>query len=138
MKHYHRGFSLVNEVQEVSALAVFMRSVCEDMHFNELTTAGVNIAIEEAVVNVINYAYPKGSRANILLEVMADEEKITFKLCDDGMPFDPTSVKNKDVAQPIEKSNVGGLGIYLIRHYMDSISYQRIDGHNVLTMTKNL
>ncbi len=138
MKHYHRGFSLVNEVQEVSALAVFMRSVCEDMHFNELTTAGVNIAIEEAVVNVINYAYPKGSRANILLEVMADEEKISFKLCDDGMPFDPTSVKNKDVAQPIEKGNVGGLGIYLIRHYMDSISYQRIDGQNVLTMTKNL
>ena len=135
---YRRGISLVNDVQEVPALAIFMASICEDMHFNELTTAGVNLAIEEAVVNVMNYAYPAGTRANILLEVVADEEVITFALHDDGRPFDPTAVEDIDVSLPADQRPIGGLGIHLIRHYMDSIEYQRVDGQNVLTMKKSL
>ena len=136
--HYHRGISLVNDVQEVPALAIFVGSVCEDMRFNELTTAGVNLAIEEAVVNVMNYAYPKGKRANILLEVMADDETITFELSDDGSPFDPTKAEQVDVTLPVEKRAIGGLGIHLMHHYMDSITYERKDGQNVLTMTKKI
>ena len=108
------------------------------MRFNELTTAGVNLAIEEAVVNVMNYAYPKGKRANILLEVMADDETITFELSDDGGPFDPTKAEQVDVTLPVEKRAIGGLGIHLMRHYMDSITYERRDGQNVLTMTKKI
>ena len=135
---YHRGISLVNDVQEVPALAIFVGSICEDMDFDELTTAGVNLAIEEAVVNVMNYAYPKGVRANIILEVVADDEKITFELRDDGIPFDPTAVDEVDVTLPADKRTIGGLGIHLMRHYMDSISYERKDDQNVLTMVKKL
>ena len=138
IRHYHRGISLVNDVQEVPALVIFVGSVCEDMRFKELTTAGVNLAIEEAVVNVMNYAYPKGTRANILLEVTADEKSITFELRDDGQPFDPTKAEEVDVTQHVEKRAIGGLGIHLMRHYMDAITYERRDGQNVLTMTKNL
>ena len=133
---YHRGISLVNDVQEVPALAIFIGSICEDMRFNELTTAGVNLAIEEAVVNVMNYAYPKGKRANILLEVFADDETVTFELSDDGEPFDPTACKEVDVNNIVERQAIGGLGIHLMRHYMDTISYERKNGQNVLTMTK--
>ena len=138
-KHlYRRGISLVNDVQEVPALAIFVGSICEDMRFDELTTAGVNLAIEEAVVNVMNYAYPEGSRHNILLEVVADKEKIKFELSDDGCPFDPTTVSEVDVTLPANQRSIGGLGVHLIRHYMDSVSYERKDGQNVLTMVKYL
>ena len=135
---YRRGISLVNDVQEVPALAIFVGSICEDMRFNELTTAGVNLAIEEAVVNVMNYAYPEGTRANILLEVVADDDTITFELYDDGRPFDPTLVEEVDVTLPANQRTVGGLGIHLIRHYMDTFSYERRGNQNVLTMTKDL
>ena len=135
---YRRGISLVNDVQEVPALAIFVGSICEDMCFDELTTAGVNLAVEEAVVNVMSYAYPEGIRANILLEVLADDKIITFELRDDGKPFDPTTVAEVDVTLPAEKRAIGGLGIHLIRHYMDSISYERRDNQNILTMTKSL
>ena len=133
---YRRGISLVNDVQEVPALAIFIGSICEDMCFNELTTAGVNLAIEEAVVNVMSYAFPDGVRSTILLEVVADDETITFELRDDGIPFDPTKVEEVDVTLPVEKRGIGGLGIHLIRHYMDSVSYERRDNQNVLTMKK--
>jgi sigma-B regulation protein RsbU (phosphoserine phosphatase) len=136
--HYHRGISLVNDVQEVPALAIFIGSICEDMRFNELTTAGVNLAIEEAVVNVMNYAYPKGIRANILLEVFADEETVTFELRDDGTPFDPTATEEVDINSIVKNRTIGGLGIHLMRHYMDTITYERKDGQNVLTMSKKI
>jgi sigma-B regulation protein RsbU (phosphoserine phosphatase) len=122
----------------VPALAIFVGSICEDMRFNELTTAGVNLAIEEAVVNVMNYAYPEGTRANILLEVTADDDIITFELRDDGAPFDPTATEQVDVNNIVKKRLIGGLGIHLMRHYMDSITYERRDGQNVLTMTKSI
>jgi sigma-B regulation protein RsbU (phosphoserine phosphatase) len=129
---------LVNDIQEVPALAIFIGSVCEDLRFDELTTAGVNLAIEEAVVNVMNYAYPAGIRSNILLEVVADGDEITFILRDNGVPFDPTTAPEVDVSLPAEERSVGGLGIHLMRHYMDAISYERVDNQNVLTMKKKL
>ena len=135
---YRRGISLVNDVKEVPALAIFIGSICEDMDFNELTTAGINLAIEEAVVNVMSYAYPEGVHANILLEVVGDGKELTFVLRDNGIPFDPTSAPDVDVTLPADQRSIGGLGIHLIRHYMDFISYERVDNQNVLTMIKKL
>jgi sigma-B regulation protein RsbU (phosphoserine phosphatase) len=135
---YRRGISLVNDVQEVPALAIFVGSICEDMRFNELTTARVNLAIEEAVVNVMNYAYPDGKRATILLEVVADDDTLTFELRDDGRPFDPTQVAEVDITLPASQRTVGGLGIHLVRQYMDTIRYERVGNQNVLTMTKDI
>ena len=135
---YRRGISLVNNVQEVPALAIFIGSICEDMRFDELTTAGVNLAVEEAVVNVMNYAFPEGKRSTILLEVVADDDIITFELKDQGVPFDPTTHEEVDVNDVVQQQQIGGLGIHLMRHYMDEIAYKRLDGQNVLTMKKYL
>ena len=138
LHQYHRGISLLNDVKEIPALAIFVGSICEDMRFNQLTTDGVNLAIEEAVVNVMNYAYPEGTRATILLEVFADEESVRFVLCDDGKPFDPTASEEVDVENNVKNKIIGGMGIHLIRHYMDHIAYERKDGQNILTMTKKI
>ena len=138
LHQYHRGISLLNDVKEIPALAIFVGSICEDMRFNQLTTDGVNLAVEEAVVNVMNYAYPEGTRATILLEVFADEESVRFVLCDDGKPFDPTASEEVDIENNVKNKIIGGMGIHLIRHYMDHIAYERKDGQNILTMTKKI
>ena len=59
-----------------------------------------------------------------------------FVISDSGRPFDPTTFNDVDTEQSIEKREIGGLGIYLMRLYMDSISYERRDGQNILTMRK--
>ena len=137
-KIYYRSILLNNDVQEVPVLTVFIGGICDDMRFDDMSRAGVHLAIEEAVVNVMNYAYKKGERGDIHLEVTADETTIAFVLKDSGVPFDPTVMPEVDVHNHVAKRSVGGLGIHLIRHYMDEVSYQYIDGHNVLTMKKNL
>ena len=137
---YHRGISLLNDVKEVPALGIFVGSICHDMRFNELTEQGIRLAVEEAVVNIMNYAYPDGTRAVILIEVDADAdlETLTFVLRDEGVAFDPTAYQEVDVDTHVGQQKVGGLGIHLMRHYMDSLSYERKDGENVLTMTKKI
>ena len=137
---YHRGISLLNDVKEVPALGIFVGSICHDMRFNELTEQGIRLAVEEAVVNIMNYAYPEGTRAVILIEVDADAdlETLTFVLRDEGVAFDPTAYQEVDVDTHVGQQKVGGLGIHLMRHYMDTLTYERKDGENVLTMTKKI
>ena len=129
---YHRGISLLNDVKEVPALGIFVGSICHDMRFNELTEQGIRLAVEEAVVNIMNYAYPEGTRAVILIEVDADAdlETLTFVLRDEGVAFDPTAYQEVDVDAHVGQQKVGGLGIHLMRHYMDTLTYERKDGQN--------
>ena len=137
-KLYHRSILLNNDVQEVPVLSVFIDGICDDMHFDNMTRSGVHLAIEEAVVNVMQYAYPKGTRGDVNMNVTADKESIRFELRDGGEAFDPTEVPKVDVDDYVRKRSIGGLGIHLIRHYMDGISYKREDNQNVFTMVKKL
>jgi sigma-B regulation protein RsbU (phosphoserine phosphatase) len=135
---YNRSILLSNNIQEVRVLAIFIEGICEDMCISDTMTSGINLALEEAVVNVMNYAYPEGMQGDILLEVTGNEQELKFVLKDSGVPFDPTAYKEVDAMLYAESQTIGGLGIHLMRHYTDGMSYERTDGHNVLTMIKKL
>ncbi len=96
------------------------------------------LVIEEAVVNVIRYAFPGGERHDIVVRIEIGEREMRIEVIDDGVPFDPTRVPPADVTSPIESRPVGGLGIHLIRSMMDQVGYHRHDGHNHLTMAKTI
>ena len=66
----------------------------------------------------------------------ADKKVVTFVISDTGQPFDPTKEADADITLPAEKRPVGGLGIHLVRHIMDSISYEYADHRNILTLRK--
>jgi sigma-B regulation protein RsbU (phosphoserine phosphatase) len=98
----------------------------------------MNLAIEEAVVNVMSYAYPVGTVGNVNIEAQADDERLKFTIVDNGIPFDPTAKAEVDITLGVEERPIGGLGIHLVRQLMDSINYERIDGKNVLTLRKKI
>jgi sigma-B regulation protein RsbU (phosphoserine phosphatase) len=108
------------------------------MGFDDLTTMQMNLAIEEAVVNVMNYAYPEGTTGSVNIEVQANDARLKFVISDSGKHFDPTSVAEADTSLSAEDRSIGGLGIYLVRQLMDSVNYERIGGFNVLTLRKKL
>jgi sigma-B regulation protein RsbU (phosphoserine phosphatase) len=122
----------------VPRLAEFVDSVCEAMNFDMGTTMKMNLAIEEAVVNVMNYAYPAGTKGEVNIEAQANDVRLKFVITDNGMPFDPTAKKEVDTTLSAEERSIGGLGIHLVRQIMDSINYERIGGTNVLTLRKKL
>ena len=133
-----RSITLPNDVQVIPRLTDFVDEVCEAMNFDMNTTMKLNLAIEEAVVNVIDYAYPAGTKGDVTVDVEVDDEWLTFAISDNGIPFDPTLKEEVDITLPIEERRIGGLGIHLVRQIMDSISYERTDGTNVLTLRKKL
>ena len=133
-----KAIVLTNDTQEVPRLATFVDEVCEALHFNASLTMQMNLAIEEAVVNVMDYAYPPGTRGDINIEAQSNDVRLKFTIIDSGVPFDPTVKTDVDTSLSLEERPIGGLGIHLVRQIMDSINYERIEGRNILTLRKKL
>ncbi len=133
-----RCITLPNNIEEVPQLATFVDEVCEVLGFDMSTTMSLNLALEEAVVNVMSYAYPAGTTGNVNIEAMANDRRLKFVISDCGTPFDPTAEKEVDTTLSAEERPIGGLGIHLVRQIMDSINYERINGKNILTLRKKL
>ena len=133
-----RSIVLPNDVQEVPKLTAFVDAVCEAVGFNSTLTMKMNLAIEEAVVNVMNYAYPRGTKGDVTIEALSNDVRLKFTIIDSGTPFDPTGHSDVDTTLSAQDRPIGGLGIHLVRNIMDSINYERIDNLNVLTLRKKL
>ena len=133
-----RSIELPNDVQTVPQLAMFVDEICETAGFDMATSMQMNLALEEAVVNVMNYAYPAGTLGNVNIKAEIDDVQLTFVITDKGVPFDPTARGEADVTLSAEERPIGGLGIFLVRSIMDSIEYERINEQNVLTLRKIL
>ena len=133
------SIKLKNEMTEVERLRSFVLTVCRELHADDGFTKEVLLAIEEGVVNIINYAYPKGTRGHVRVAVEEKDGTLTWQLKDSGKPFDPTQAGDADTTSGLEERPVGGLGIYLMRRIMDTMAYERTaSGYNVLTLTKKL
>lgn len=131
---YH--LTLPNDIETISQLNEFIDGFCEETGISKDVCMSLNLAIEEAVVNVMNYAYPMGTVGYVDIEAEADKKIVTFVISDTGQPFDPTKEADADITLPAAKRPVGGLGIHLVRHIMDSISYEYADHRNILTLRK--
>lgn len=127
-----------NEEQELSRVAEFMENVCDELQLDMHVAMKLQVAIEEMVTNVIFYAYPEGTSANITLTVESDEKELTFVLSDTGKPFDPTAKVDADIdVNPMDRDQ-GGMGILIVKNIMNDVSYQRLGNTNQLTMKKKL
>ena len=133
-----RSLTLSCDINEIARLAEMVEEVCDEVGFPPSTTMQVNLALEEAVANVINYAYPLGKGGDVTIEAEANAERLKFVVIDSGQPFDPTTKEELDISLPLEERAIGGLGIHLIRRYMDSINYERRDNRNILTLRKKI
>ena len=133
-----KSIVLRNDIGEVPKLAAFVSEVCKALELDEMTTMQMQVAIEEAVVNVMNYAYPPGVRGDVTVEAASNDLRLKFTVIDSGQPFDPTVQKPVDITLPAKERRIGGLGIHIMRKIMDSINYERIGNLNVLTLRKKL
>ena len=128
------SITLTNDIQQVPQLADFVDMVCEEVGME--VAIQMNLAMEEAVVNVMSYAYPADTVGDVTIEAVTIADQLQFTITDSGTPFDPTAKEDVDTTLSAEERPIGGLGIHLVRQLMDSITYERIDGKNVLTLRK--
>lgn len=127
-----------NDIQQIPTLAEWI----DELKLPEELTMPVNLALEEAVSNVMLYAYPDTNNGKVFVEFVRsctpEGEQLTFTISDSGIPFDPTQKSEPDLSLPAEERAIGGLGIHLVRQLMDEVQYVREDDKNVLTLVKKL
>ena len=133
-----RHLILHNDIQQIPQLADFVETIADEKGLDQSLAMSLNLALEEAVTNVIEYAYPEGSDGLVDIEAILHENRLDFIITDSGKPFDPTKNPEVDIEAGIEDRPIGGLGIHLVRQIMDSVTYLRKDGKNILTMIKNI
>ena len=138
MEKTERHLILHNDIQQIPQLAEFVETVSALAHLSGSMSMSLNLALEEAVTNVILYAYPEGADGLVDVEAIIRKDELQFIVTDSGKPFDPTAAPEADITLDVEDRPIGGLGIFLVRNIMDSVRYERVEGKNILTMSKNL
>ena len=95
-------------------------------------------AVDETAVNIIVHGYgdqPGSSE----VQVVKENGTLVVRLRDHAPLFDPTLVPPPDLTTPLEERRMGGLGLHLARHFVDSVTYRTTsEGGNELTLLKKV
>lgn len=133
-----KEIKIKNEVGELERVNQFVEEIGEELGLDMELQMNLNLVMEEMVSNVIFYAYPEGKHEEIELVAESDGKELTFVLSDKGKEFDPTLKEDADPnVNPMER-DIGGMGIYIVKNIMNQVTYQRLEGKNLLTMTKKI
>jgi serine/threonine-protein kinase RsbW len=117
----------------VDALQRFGR----EHHLRATVVNAIDLALEEHLTNLMTYGFPDGREHVIKVRLMVGSE-VVVEVEDDGLRFDPRQMPEVDTSVPLEQRPVGGLGIHLIRRFMDQVEYETQDNRNTLRMRKGL
>lgn len=99
---------------------------------------GLDLAVHEAVENVVRHGCMDGAPHWIALRIRLDDRRVEVDIEDDTSPFNPLSVAPPVAPRRLEDVIPGGKGVLLIRHFTDEIRYRRENGRNVLTLSRIL
>ena len=103
------------------------------------SSMGICVAVEEIFVNIASYAYPDGDGdASLSFGFNENERLMTLVIKDNGVPFNPLEKAEPDITLPADEREIGGLGIFITKKTMDTVSYAYKNGENILTMTKKI
>ena len=94
----------------------------------------LSVLVEELVLNIVDYA----NSDYLDVEIIRDEKSITLRFHDGGIPFNPLEKEEPDFTIPLEDRKIGGLGIFMVTKYMDTVTYERTGEENILTVRKNV
>ena len=133
-----KEIKIKNQVGELEKVNAFIEEIGEELQLDMELLMNLNLVMEEMVSNVIFYAYPEGKTADIELTAECTGHTLTFVLSDKGREFDPTMKEDIDTATDPADRELGGLGIYIVKNIMNEVTYQRLEGKNLLTMKKDL
>ena len=127
------------KTEALSDVLGFIEETLEGLECPMKLQTAICVAIEEVFVNVARYAYPDGE-GDVSLHVGFDAKTrtVTFRMADKGVPFDPLKKPDPDVTLSAEERQIGGLGIFITKKTMDSLSYSYENGENILTMIKKI
>jgi anti-sigma regulatory factor (Ser/Thr protein kinase) len=124
-------------MEQLEPMINFVLQYAQSLGFDSKTIGKLHLVAEEALVNVMKYAYPEKKGDITITCSNGNNNNIIIEITDRGIEFNPLNRPDPDTTLPIEERQIGGLGIFMIRKIMDKVEYRRDGNMNVLTLTKN-
>ncbi len=130
--------TLENRTTELNKLITELEQLSKIVNLSAKCLLNINLAIEELVLNIINYGYQDDANHIISIEFYIQDNLLEIIIIDDGIPFNPLLAKVPNTNLTIEEREIGGLGIYFVKQTMQDLSYFRKNGLNIFSMKINL
>lgn len=135
---FRKELVIDNKIEEVERLYPFVMDLSNHFSIAAPLANSINLALEEALVNAVEYAYNgKSGKITLSAEYVPATETVVFVLSDTGVAFNPLEYPDADTSLPLHEREIGGLGIFLIKEIMDKVEYCRKGDMNILTMYKS-
>ncbi len=130
------SFSLRNSLSELDRLSEQLSLAGQRWKLSEKTIFQINLVLDELFTNIVSYGFEDTSDHSIVISLKYDGERMQITMTDDGNAFDINQADNPELEISPDQKDVGGLGIFLVRQYVDDISYKRDKGKNIIKLTK--
>ncbi|GAB4518548.1 MAG: hypothetical protein OHK0046_26300 [Anaerolineae bacterium] len=128
-------------IENVRILAHFLDGIGQRLQLTERTLFDIQLATEEAAVNIVNHAYPTSDKGDLAIRVDVYDDMLHITLVDWGVPFDASKVKPFDMNAPVETRIKGGMGLHFINNLMDGVmrhTASKVGDGNTLTLIKRM
>ena len=133
---------LASKRSEIPRLAEIVQQFGSENQLSVDDIMRIRLVLDEVVVNIVAHGYEDAGDSNphdIHIHLGLDAKNVlTIRVTDDAREYDPRSAPAPRFDLPIEERRRGGLGVHIVKAIMDTIEYRRVDGLNVLTLTKKL
>ena len=131
------SFTLDNDLDKLDNLHAMIKSFGDVHELGTTATFETNLVLEEVFTNIIAYGHGDKNRHQVQFSLAYNKNCTIIRIEDDGIPFNLLETDPAELDTDLEHRSVGGLGIHLIRNFMNDVTYQRIGSKNVVTLKKN-
>lgn len=138
MKNFTINLTLKNDLSEIKKISDAIDLLASRYGLSAEMKNDINVALEEAVANIIYYGYDDKDQHLIGIEIDGKNNEVVLKIEDDGSPFNPLEEEPPKTNLPLKERPVGGLGIHLMRNSVDYMDYRREGKKNILTLKKTI
>ena len=136
---FTKEITVTADVKNLETITTFVDEGLEQFDCPPRAQMQLDIAVDELFSNIAYYAYQPGTgEVTVQVEITGEPASAMLTFIDGGIPYDPLSHADPDTTLSAQERQIGGLGIYMVKKSMDEVSYQYLDGKNMLTIRKNL
>lgn len=127
-----------NSLDELARLAEQVEEFCDAQGIGPGIAYNLNLAFDELITNTISYGYDDHAVHEIVVRLAVANDTVEAEIIDDGRAFDPLSREDPDVNADLDDRQIGGLGIFFVKQFMDEVAYRREGDYNVVALRKGL
>lgn len=139
MEQIRRELTIDAAEENLAVVQEFVEDIIAATDCPMKTQMLIGVAVEEIFINIASYAYtPKIGKVEITAELQETPPALVLTFRDSGIPYDPVAKEDPNLHIPVEERELGGLGIYMTKQFMDEVLYEYREGNNILTLKKFL